>query len=58
VLEGSGVMSIVGELVTSGVPQHVGVDREWELCGFSNPGAIVFRKPAVVAGPPRSLMKT
>jgi hypothetical protein len=28
VLEGSGVMPIVGELVTSGVPEHVRVDRE------------------------------
>jgi len=37
VLEGSGVMPIVGELVTSGVPEHVRVDREWELGGFSGP---------------------
>jgi hypothetical protein len=36
VLEGSGVMPIVGELVTSGVPEHVRVDREWELGGFSD----------------------
>ena len=37
VLEGSGVVPIVGELVTSGVPEHVRVNREWELGGFSCP---------------------
>jgi hypothetical protein len=37
VLEGSGVMPIVGELVTSGVPEHVRVNREWELGSFSGP---------------------
>jgi hypothetical protein len=37
VLEGSGVMPIVGELVTSGMPEHVRVNREWELGGFSGP---------------------
>jgi hypothetical protein len=57
VLEGSGVMPIVGELVTSGVPEHVRVDRERELGSFSGP-SVIFRNPAVVAGPPRSVMKT
>jgi hypothetical protein len=37
VLEGSGVVAIVGELVTSGVPEHVRVNREWELGSFSGP---------------------
>ena len=37
VLEGSGIMPIVGELVTSGVPEHVRVDREWELGSSSGP---------------------
>jgi hypothetical protein len=30
-------MPIVGELVTSGVPEHVRVNREWELGSFSGP---------------------
>ena len=37
VLEGSGVMPIVGEFVTSGVPEHVRVNREWQLGSFSGP---------------------
>jgi hypothetical protein len=37
VLEGSSVMSIVGELVTSGVSEHVRMNREWELGSFSGP---------------------
>ena len=37
VLEGSGIMPLVGELVASRVPEHVRVDREWELCGFPDP---------------------
>jgi hypothetical protein len=37
VLEGSGVVPIVGKLVTSGVPEHVRVNREWELGSFSGP---------------------
>jgi hypothetical protein len=38
VLERSGVMPIVGELVAGRMPQHVRVDRERELCRFSGPG--------------------
>jgi hypothetical protein len=38
VLKGSGVMPIIGQLVSSGVPEHVGVDREWKLCRFPGPG--------------------
>jgi hypothetical protein len=38
VLEGSGVVPVVGELIAGGVPEHVRMDREWELCGFSSPG--------------------
>ena len=30
-------MPIIGELVASRVPEHVGMDREWELSGFSGP---------------------
>src|SRR5580704_6327591 len=37
VLEGSSVMSVIGELVAGGVPKHVGVDREWEFSCFSCP---------------------
>jgi len=28
-LEGSGVMPVVGQLISGGVAKHVGVDREW-----------------------------
>jgi hypothetical protein len=38
VLKGSSVMPIVGELVASGVPQHMRVDWERELCGFPSSG--------------------
>ena len=38
VLEGSRVVPIVGELVARGVPEHVRMDWEWELCGFSSSG--------------------
>jgi hypothetical protein len=37
VLEGSGIMSIIGELVASRVPEHVGVDWERHLCDFPRP---------------------
>jgi integrase len=37
VLKGSGIMPIVGQLVSSGVPEYVRVDREWKPCRF--PGA-------------------
>ena len=30
-------MPVVGELVASGVPQHVRVDWEREFCSFSSP---------------------
>jgi hypothetical protein len=38
VLERSGVMPVVGELVAGGVPEHVGMNREWKLCGLPGPG--------------------
>ena len=31
-------MPIVSQLVAGGVPEHVRMDREWELCSFSSPG--------------------
>jgi hypothetical protein len=37
VLEGSSVMSVIGELVARGVPEHVGMDREWQFRCFSCP---------------------
>ena len=43
-------MPIVGELVTRGVPEHVRVDREWELGSFSGASNHLFRNPAVVRG--------
>ena len=38
VLERSGVMPVVGELVAGGVPEHVRMDREWKPCRFPGPG--------------------
>jgi len=38
VLERSSVVPIVGELVAGRVPEHVGMNWEWELCGFPSPG--------------------
>src|SRR5262245_4945084 len=35
VLQGPGVMAIVGELEPSGVAKHVRVDREWHLGGLA-----------------------
>jgi len=37
-LQSSGIMPIVGELVASRVPEHVRVNRKRQLCGFSSPG--------------------
>jgi hypothetical protein len=31
-------MPIIAELVPGGVPEHVGMDREWKLCGLPRPG--------------------
>jgi hypothetical protein len=31
-------MPVIGQLETSGVPKHVRMDREWQLCGFPGPG--------------------
>jgi hypothetical protein len=38
VLEGSRIVPIVGELVTSWVPKHVRMNWEWKPCGFSSSG--------------------
>ena len=37
VLQGPGVMPVVGKLVASGVPEHVRMDREWEFRRFPCP---------------------
>jgi hypothetical protein len=58
VLKGSGVMPVVGELIAGGVSKHVRVDRENGSFAVSPVRAIILRKPAVVAGPPRSVTKT
>ena len=34
VLQGPGVMAIVGELEPAGMAKHVRVDREWHISGF------------------------
>ena len=36
VLQGPGVVAIVGELEPTGMAQHVGVDREWHLGGLAD----------------------
>ncbi len=38
VLEGPGVMPIVGELIAGRVPEHVRVDWQWKFCGYFSPG--------------------
>jgi hypothetical protein len=38
VLQGSGIVAVVGEFVAGGVPEHMRMNWEWELCGFSIPG--------------------
>jgi hypothetical protein len=37
VLLGSGVVAVVGELITAGMTQHVRVDAEWHLGGLTEP---------------------
>jgi hypothetical protein len=37
VLERSGVVPVVSELVARGVPEHVRVNRKGQLCGLSSP---------------------
>ncbi len=37
-LEGPGIVPVVGELIPSGVSKHVRVDREWQLRGLTGPG--------------------
>jgi len=37
-LDGAGVVSVIGELVTAAVAQHVAVDQESELGGNPGPG--------------------
>ena len=44
VLERPSVVSVVGELVACGVPEHVRVDRERELCRLPSPSDR-FQKP-------------
>src|SRR5262245_8899758 len=34
VLQGTGIMAIVGELEPAGMAKHVGMDREWHLGGL------------------------
>jgi hypothetical protein len=37
VLKGSGIMPVVGQLITGRVAKHVRVDREWKFCSLSSP---------------------
>src|SRR5260221_7754143 len=37
VLQGSGVVAIVGELEAARMPQHVRMQREWHLGGLAEP---------------------
>jgi hypothetical protein len=34
VLQGAGIVAIVGEFEAAGVPKHVRMDREWHLGGL------------------------
>ena len=49
VLQGSRIVTIIGELEPTGVAKHVWVDREWHLGGPPE---------ALVIGPPRSETNT
>ena len=35
VLQGAGIMAIIGELKPAGVPKHMRVDREWHFGGLA-----------------------
>ena len=57
VLQGPGVMAIVGELEPAGMAKHVRVDREWQLGGLPE----ALDKPVEtdgMIGPPRSETNT
>jgi hypothetical protein len=53
VLQGTGIMAIVGELEPTGMAKHVWVDREWHLGGLADP-----LDEAVETDGPRSETKT
>ena len=53
VLQGSRIVTIIGELEPAGVAKHVWVDREWHLGGLPD-----TLDEAMEAGPPRSETNT
>ena len=54
VLQGSGIVAIVGELEPASMTKHVRVDREWHLGGFPE----ALDEPVEMIGPPRSETNT
>jgi hypothetical protein len=38
VLQGAGIVAVIGELEPAGMAKHVGVDRERHLGGLAEPG--------------------
>ena len=50
VLQGSGIVTVVGKLIAARMPQHVRVQWERHLGGLAE-------KPMVLIGPPRSVRK-
>jgi hypothetical protein len=52
VLQGPRVVAIIGELKTTGMAQHVWMDREWYLGGLAD------ALDKAVIGPPRSETNT
>ena len=57
VLDGAGVVAVIGELEAAGVPQHVRVDGEGEL-GAAPIAVTSLRTAETVSGPRRSLVNT
>jgi hypothetical protein len=51
VLQGSGIMPIVGKFVAAGVAQHVRVDRTWHLGGLAEP--LKWKVPPLPGGQAR-----
>ena len=56
-LQRTRVVPVIGELVTAGVAQHVGMSLDFRLARRVA-AATMRAKPAVVNGPLRSLVKT
>jgi hypothetical protein len=57
VLQGTSIVAIVGELVPTGVPEHVRVDAKWHLGGLAEALDEPVKAYGAI-GPPRSETNT